>query len=75
MPRDMENQPEPESDERQQMLEPEDNGSLSGNESGIELEEAGVEHDEAVKLRPTGKARDSRYRNTLVWTECYSFYS
>ena len=75
MPRDMENQPEPESDERQQMLEPEDNGSLSGNESGIELEEAGVEQDEAVKLRPTGKARDSRYRNTLVWTECYSFYS
>ena len=70
----MENQPEPESDEREQMLEPEDNGTLSGNESGIELEETGVEQDEAVELRPiahsTGKARDSSYRNTLVWTEC-----
>ena len=48
------------------MLEPEDNDTLSGNESGIELEEAGVEQDEAVELRPIGKARDSRYRNTLV---------
>ncbi|XP_073254161.1 fibroblast growth factor receptor 1-like [Porites lutea] len=66
IPLDMENEPEPESDERQQMLEPEDNDTLSGNESGIELEEAGVEQDEAVELRPTGKARDSRYRNTLV---------
>ena len=62
----MENEPEAESDERQQMLEPEDNDTLSGNESGIELEEVGVEQDEAVELRPTGKARDSRYRNTLV---------
>ena len=70
IPRDMENQPEPELDERQQMLELEDNGILSGNESGIELEETGVEQDEAVELRPishsTGKARDSSYRNTLV---------
>ena len=48
------------------MLEPEDNDTLSGNESGIELEETGVEQDEAVELRPTGKARNSRYRNTLV---------
>ncbi|KAM7436017.1 hypothetical protein ABFA07_014162 [Porites harrisoni] len=66
IPRDMENEPEPVSDERQQMLEPEDNDTLSGNESGIELEETGVEQDEAVELRPTGKARNSRYRNTLV---------
>lgn len=66
----MENQPEPESDEGQQMLEPEYNGSLSGNESGIDLEEAGVEQVAAVELRPiahsTGKARDSSYRNTFV---------
>ena len=70
VPRDMENRLEPESDEGQQMLEPEYNSSLSGSESGIGLEEAGVEQAPAMELRPvahsTGKARDSSYRNTLV---------
>lgn len=34
------------------MLDPEDNGNLSGNESGIELEENGEEMGAATEPRP-----------------------
>lgn len=53
------------------MLEPEAGGSLSENESGIELEEVGDEMAAAGELRPvahsTGRARKkSKSKQTFV---------
>ena len=58
-------------EERQRMLEPEAGGSLSGNESGIELEEVGDEMAAAGELRPvahsTGRPRKkSKSKQTFV---------
>ena len=60
-----------EREERQQMLEPEASGSLSGNESGIELEEIGDETAAAVEQRPVAHSRGrsrkkSKSKKTLV---------
>ncbi|XP_078371749.1 fibroblast growth factor receptor 4-like [Oculina patagonica] len=51
LPRDVEAEQELEPDERQRMLEPAANGSLSGNESGIGLDDAADEML-AAELRP-----------------------
>ncbi|KAL9972277.1 hypothetical protein ACROYT_G018560 [Oculina patagonica] len=52
LPRDAEAEQELEPDERQRMLEPAANGSLSGNESGIGLDEAADEMPAVAELRP-----------------------
>jgi len=71
LPRDAEHGQDPEHDERQRMLEHEASGSLSTNESGIELEEAGDEMAAAMELRPvvysTERARkESKSKQTFV---------
>ena len=71
LPSGTERERELEREERQQMLEPEANGNLSGNESGIELEEIGDEMAAAVEQRPvahsTGRPRKkSKSKKTQV---------
>ncbi|KAJ7377511.1 hypothetical protein OS493_028494 [Desmophyllum pertusum] len=78
LPRDAESEQGLEPDERQRMLEPAANGSLSGNESGIGLEEGADEMPAVVERRPlrdasrfapnlTEKARKkSRSKETIV---------
>ena len=78
LPRDAEAEQELEPHERQKMLEPTANGSLSGNESGIGLEEGYEETSAVTELRPlqgvskyapslTGKAKiKSKSKESVV---------
>ena len=71
LPDDMEDQFDPESEERRQMLKPEIYGGSSGSEGDIELEEFhGNEQAVALELTPiahsTEKAGNSKQENTLV---------
>ena len=69
LPRDIEHERELEPNERLRMLALEGSSSLSGNESGIELEEGGDEMVAAMELRPatnSNKKKKSKYKQTLV---------
>lgn len=78
LPRDAKEEQDLEPNERQRMLEPTANGSLSGNESGIGLEEGYEDTLAAMDLRPhqgvsryapslTGKARTtSKSKESVV---------
>ena len=74
LPDDMEDQFDPESEERRQMLKPEIYvyGGSSGSESEIELDEFhGNEQAVALELTPiahsTEKAGNSKKKTTIVW--------
>ena len=71
LPDDMEDQFDPESEERQQMLKPEIYGGLSGSEGDIELEEFhGNEQAVALEMTPIAhskeKAGNSKKKTTIV---------
>ena len=71
LPGDMEDQFDPESEERRQMLKPEIYGGSSGSEGDIELEEFhGNEQAVALELTPiahsTEKAGNSKKKTTIV---------
>ena len=71
LPDDMEDQFDPESEERRQMLKPEIYSGSSGSEGDVELEEFhGNEQAVALELTPiahsTEKAGNSKQENTLV---------
>ena len=72
LPDDMEDQFDPESEQRQQKQKPEIYGGLSGSEGDIELEEShGNEKAVALELTPSAhskeKAGNSKKKTTIVW--------
>ena len=71
LPDDMEDQLNPESEERKQMLKPEIYGGSSGSEGDIELDEFhGNEQAVALELKPiahsTEKTANSKKKTTIV---------
>ena len=68
----MEDQCDPESEERRQMLKPDIYGGSSGSEVDIELDEFyGNEQAVALEMTPvahsTEKAGNSKKKTTIVW--------